>query len=268
MTVKKEIRFFEMHAELRATQGAEFALTGYAAVFNSLSREIAPGVKELIKPGAFTRVLASDPDVVCRYQHDDSRVLGRTTNGTLTLAQDEKGLSFRCPLDKNNPEHVNIHAMVGRGDVAGASFAFSLNHNDGDDEYRNGKDETGAGCIVRTIKNFSALHDVAIVVHSAYPAVDSAVSARSLAYRQQETVMSACVARARRSVYEHEHSLPVLLEKLRTVNENLKGMEQRRGKRFAEELEQARAEQQKKWDSDPEFAAWKASAEPVLWRAR
>lgn len=176
-----ETRRYTVLSELRASSGGDdMSVEGYAARFDSLSREIADGVRELIKPGAFTKVLAGNPDVLCRYQHSDDRILGRTTNGTLKLSQDDKGLRFHCQLDSKNPEHVNLHRMVARKDVQGASFAFGLNHDAGDDEFRNGKDpDTNLPCIIRSIKNFQALHDVAIVVNSCYPAVDRSVSARA-----------------------------------------------------------------------------------------
>ena len=44
------------------------------------------------EPGAFRRALAADPDVRALFNHDSNYVLGRTTNGTLRLAEDPRGL--------------------------------------------------------------------------------------------------------------------------------------------------------------------------------
>src|SRR5208337_2162203 len=100
--------------------------------------------------GAFTRVLASNPDVICNLQHDDSKILGRTTSGTLKLSQDSIGLQFRCKLDPKNTEHSNAYAAVTRGDLTGTSFAFTVAADGSDDEWTT--DSTGK--TIRSIRNF------------------------------------------------------------------------------------------------------------------
>src|ERR1039458_2309338 len=110
----QENRCFTHYAELRAATD-ELALEGYAARFNSLSRSLG-SFKEKILPGAFTRVLAGNPDVVCNLNHGmkTDMVLGRTTAGTLTLTQDDKGLHFRCQLDPAQVWHRDLQASVSR----------------------------------------------------------------------------------------------------------------------------------------------------------
>jgi len=166
---KLEVRKFNC-CELRASKG--FALEGYAARFNSPSRDLG-GFTEVILPGAFTRVLATNPDVVCNLQHDDSKILGRTTSGTLKLSQDSTGLKFRCALDPKNSDHTNAYAAVLRKDLTGTSFAFNCR---GDDEEWA---PDSKGNIIRTIRNFASLCDVAVVTHPAYSGSDNGVAARS-----------------------------------------------------------------------------------------
>ena len=48
--------------ELRSEADGKITLRGYAAVFNSLSQDLG-GFVEIIRPGAFTRTLASGADV-------------------------------------------------------------------------------------------------------------------------------------------------------------------------------------------------------------
>ena len=82
--------------EVREAEGEAMVLEGYAAVFNS-ETDLGP-FREVIKPGAFTDVLTND--VRALINHDPNLVLGRTSNGTLTLEQDERGLKYRVELGK------------------------------------------------------------------------------------------------------------------------------------------------------------------------
>jgi len=109
--------------ELRATQGDKPSLVGYAALFNSPSKDLG-GFTEVISPGAFTRALVSEQQVSCLYNHDGNRILGTTKNGTLKLSTDSKGLRFECRVNANDPEAMAIHARVVRGDADACSFAF------------------------------------------------------------------------------------------------------------------------------------------------
>src|SRR5277367_5678504 len=98
MSKQREIRYLPAR-ELRATKNADGTRTvsGYAAVFNSLSVDFG-GWQEIVAPGAFTRFLLANPDVVCLRDHDNAILLGRTASKTLTLEQDATGLRFECLL--------------------------------------------------------------------------------------------------------------------------------------------------------------------------
>jgi HK97 family phage prohead protease len=178
-------------AELRVgdSQGDEMALVGYAARFNSQSKDLG-GFRETIAPGAFTRALAMKSDVRCLFNHDANRVLGRTTAGTLTLTQDEAGLQFRCQLDPNNTEHRNLHSSVKRGDINECSFAFTPNGEQGD-HWEDRKDADGKYFISRTLKDVN-LFDVSAVTHPAYD--NTSVAARSEAVTPEiRSIMSELV---------------------------------------------------------------------------
>lgn len=153
--------------ELRAgeSQGDEMSLVGYAARFNSPSKDLG-GFRETIAPGAFTRTLASQPDVKCLFNHSADKVLGRTTSGTLQLEQDNVGLKFRCMLDPNQQSHRDLHSAVKRGDINECSFAFTPNGANGD-TWADAKDERGNWFIQRTLNDVD-LYDVSPVTHPAY----------------------------------------------------------------------------------------------------
>jgi uncharacterized protein len=162
-----------MVAELRAT-GDEFALTGYAATFNSLSKNLG-GFREKIAPGAFKRTLGSSPDVKCLFNHDPSQVLGRTKSGSLELSTDSHGLKFRCQLDKNSQAHKDIYSAVKRGDLDECSFAFTI--PTGGQTWADGIDpETDEKIGLRTILD-ADLIDVSIVTYPAYS--ETSAGARS-----------------------------------------------------------------------------------------
>lgn len=195
------------------SQGEEMVIEGYAARFGQQSKDLG-GFRETVAPGAFTKALASKPDVRCLFNHDASRVLGRTTSGTLTLAQDDKGLSFRCQLDPNQQAHRDLHAAIKRGDINECSFAFKPEGDDGDD-WQDAKDERGNWFISRTLKNVR-LFDVSAVTHPAYE--NTSVNARADEFLTPEirSIMSNLVEkRVKKSVEKRDESVQEMLDCIR-----------------------------------------------------
>jgi Escherichia/Staphylococcus phage prohead protease len=127
-------RRFVKGAEVRATKKGEGdkatpALEGYAAIFGEdyvLYESKSFKMIERVKQGAFTRALEEKQDVRCCFNHNPDNVLARTTNGTLVLDQDKKGLSYDADLDARTHIAQDVRCFVDRGDVTGCSFAFSV----------------------------------------------------------------------------------------------------------------------------------------------
>lgn len=140
---------------------------GYAAKFNERSNLIANWFYEEIAEGAFTEVLANDPDVRFLLNHDPNHVFGRTRAKTLRLSQDEIGLAFECDFPDSN-QAADIVESIRRGDINQCSFAFRIAPVDGDSWFENEKDE-----LIRTIKKISQLSDVCLAT---YPAYDSTIA--------------------------------------------------------------------------------------------
>ena len=154
--------------ELRAesVDGEAPRITGYAAVFNELSADLG-GFREKIRPGAFKETIAAD-DIRALWNHDPNFVLGRTTNGTLKLEEDQRGLR----IDIKPPDTQwarDAMTTIGRGDVDQMSFGFETR----DDRWTQAEGETQRELIS------VGLFDVSPVTYSAYP--QTSAEARSMA---------------------------------------------------------------------------------------
>src|SRR5665811_1088812 len=76
--------------------GGEPHLVGHAAVFNTETTIAGLFVERLAK-GCFANTLMRD-NIAALFNHNADYLLGRTASGTLTLAEDAKGLWFDLAL--------------------------------------------------------------------------------------------------------------------------------------------------------------------------
>jgi len=159
------------NAELRMDMKTGKAqIRGYAAVFDSDSELLMGSFVERIDKTAFNE--ADMSDVRALFNHDPNFVLGRTTNNTLQLEIDERGLRYTItPPDTQLVRDLVIEPMK-RGDVSQSSFGFTLM----DDEW----DESGE-YPVRTLKRIGEVFDISPVTFPAY--VQTEASARSIEKR-------------------------------------------------------------------------------------
>lgn len=144
--------------------GKAATLSGHAAVFGALSEDLG-GFREQIAPGAFADVIKNKDDVRALFNHDTNFVIGRTTSGTLRLAEDTRGLAFSIDLPPNKTVRDLVVAPIERGDISQMSFQFRAI------DQAWGK---GGGGVVRTLKKVRLL-DVSPVTFPAYPQTDVAV---------------------------------------------------------------------------------------------
>ena len=175
-TNKPERRAFVLDVcriEQRSDNGPA-KIIGHAAVFNSLSEDLG-GFREMIKPGAFTRAVKED-DVRALFNHNPDHILGRNTAGTLTLAEDERGLLIEItPPDTQIARDLLV--SMERGDITQMSFGFRTRAGG----YSWGEDENGN--YIRTLTDLK-LYDVSPVTYPAYAETDVAV--RSLTEHKQQ----------------------------------------------------------------------------------
>ena len=181
MTDHLERRVLTQAVELRTTENAAPRLGGYAALFNT-ETEIAGMFRERIAPGAFADAIGRD-DVRALFNHDPNFVLGRTTNQTLTIREDARGLAYDVtPPDTQWARDLMV--SVGRGDITQSSFGFTVDEDQWDRPAARGE------LPVRTILR-AKLFDVSAVAFPAY--AQTSVAVRSQVQAMTEPAAAALI---------------------------------------------------------------------------
>ncbi len=163
--MSQQIERRTVRTEVRAKQSGR--LEGHAALFEELSVDLG-GFREKIAPGAFADTIKGG-DIRALFNHDSNLILGRTTNGTLKLEEDRKGLHFSLKPAATQAGHDAIE-LVRRGDVTGCSFGFVVL----DEEWQNGSNGQPD---IRTLRKVE-LHEISPVC--SWPAYEAtAVAVRS-----------------------------------------------------------------------------------------
>ncbi|WGM09191.1 HK97 family phage prohead protease (plasmid) [Arsenophonus nasoniae] len=144
-------------------------LTGYAVKWHSLSGLMGNSFRERFAPYAFRNSLNKDSDVLALWEHDPKSLLGRTTSGTLTLNEDDTGLSFSLNLP-DTQLGKDVLKMVERGDIQGMSFGFCAIEDNWD---------TSTEPYVRTV-NRAELKEITITSQPVYSESTIEIAKRSL----------------------------------------------------------------------------------------
>ena len=168
----KEVRTFNVeNLELRVDIDNK-TVVGYGAVFGSLSNDLG-GFREVIDPKAFEGRLEDDVRFLINH---DGLPLARTTNKTLRLSIDEKGLRYEATMPDTTLSN-DLMELLKNGTVSQSSFAFIVE----DDSW-----EVKDGVNIRTINKVSRLFDVSAVTYPAYEEASSSVALRSLEEWKEE----------------------------------------------------------------------------------
>jgi hypothetical protein len=112
-------------AGLSDDSSAGLRATGYAIVFDS-ETVIADEFRELVRPEAVTRHLATGPDIKVCWNHEPDNVLGTTRSGTARLTVDARGVRFDAELDPDDPTAQAARQKLVRGKITGSSFTFRV----------------------------------------------------------------------------------------------------------------------------------------------
>lgn len=176
---KLELRFGEkMNVENVENEGKEekqLKIEGYVNITNTpsdviLSEDGEP-FTEKIEKGAFKKALDQQQnDINLLFEHDKAMILASTKNGSLELAEDEKGLFIKATLLKSKlSEH--IYELISKNFLEGMSFGFICKEAEMD------TDENGN--VQRVVKNLQLI-EVSIVQQPAYN--DTTLSTRSKSF--------------------------------------------------------------------------------------
>jgi HK97 family phage prohead protease len=204
--VVKELR-------VKTEDNAEPVITGYAAVFNSMSETLCDWwygeFKEMVMPGAFAETILND-DIRALWNHDPNYVLGRNKANTLTLEEDEKGLKIEItPPDTQWARDLMVNMK--RGDVDQMSFGFIVLTEDW---------KLIDGDEVRQLIKVQ-LFDVSPVTYPAY--TESSVSVRSAGQEPDVELdqLARVVARHRRGLELKDTDQEVIRSSIEVLNKLL-----------------------------------------------
>ncbi|WP_430815201.1 HK97 family phage prohead protease [Carboxylicivirga sp. RSCT41] len=136
----------------------------YASVYNQKSKPFFckhtnKNIVEVMVDGAFDDVL-KNPELDCKATvfHDKTKIIGRTSAGTLTLSSDDYGLLARVRMG-NTQLHQDTIEQIERGDLFECSFIAPTN----DYDYKIEDNQT-----VRYVNSVQHLTDVSIVDEGQY----------------------------------------------------------------------------------------------------
>jgi HK97 family phage prohead protease len=167
ITIRASVRGLDASEQRAADAGEQsYLISGYAAVFDSDSELIGGVFTERIKRGAFRKAIAANPDVRLMINHEGV-ALARTTNGTLRLKEDGKGLLFSADLNPTVQLSRDLYELVKRGDMDQMSFAFTVQS----DDWVTCNCTRNCDCVwERTITEIGSLFEVSVVTFPAYGA--------------------------------------------------------------------------------------------------
>ena len=158
---------------LKAAEGEDGKIRGRAIVFDSPSVDFG-GWREIIDPEA----LELDEDLYLDFDHDSARILGRASNGTLSVEVGPEGLDFEAEPPKTTWA-ADVAEMLRGGYVRGCSFAFRCL----DDDVQRVEGE-----LVRVVKR-AHVYALTVTGVPAYPATTAKVRDRMKAAGDAEANM-------------------------------------------------------------------------------
>lgn len=152
-------------AEVRASGAGQdyYTVRGHAAVF-AKTTELFPGFTEEVAPGAFKRVLSSNPDVFLLVAHDLSRPLARTMAGSLELSEDPTGLRVWARVHTKASYAEDAKQALENRLMDQMSFGFTI--------AKQTLTEDEDGNLHRVILEIDQLWDTTICALGAYPTTD------------------------------------------------------------------------------------------------
>lgn len=167
--MKTEIRAFnfDVHAEENEEHG--HFLSGRPIVFNQRTNLWNPKVgnyAEVIDQGALDEADLKDVRFLINHNTDMiplARSRNNNENSTMQMIVDEDGLGIRVDLDiENNADAKSLYSAVGRGDISGMSFMFTVDKDSWED--------ANTELPVRHVRSIKRVLEVSAVTFPAYSA--------------------------------------------------------------------------------------------------
>lgn len=90
--------------------------------------------KESVSPGAFDKTLSKNPDVAFLVNHRGV-TMARTTNGSLELEADQKGLRSVAYLNPKRNDVKDLILAIEDKDITEMSFAFLIDEGEWNEDY-------------------------------------------------------------------------------------------------------------------------------------
>ena len=168
----KEIRAFNF--EVRAEENDEHGhfLSGRPIVFGQ--RTDIGWYDEVIERGALDTTDLKDVRFLVNHNTDMiplARSRNNNENSTMQLTVDDDGMGIRVDLDtENNADARSLYSAVGRGDISGMSFMFTVDKDSWDD--------VNTDHPTRHIRSIQNVLEVSAVTFPAYTA--TSIQARGL----------------------------------------------------------------------------------------
>jgi uncharacterized protein len=169
----RELRRVGIAPKVATREGKTDVIQGYGAVYYDPADEgseyrLWSDMAERIRPGAFDRAVRED-DVRGLFNHESSEILGRTTNNTLVLSVDSKGLRYEITPPDTQAGRDAV-TLLRRGDVDGSSFQFEPLRVTWEEQKR----ADGSMVYIRWLEDVK-LYDVGPVTFPAYQSATSGV---------------------------------------------------------------------------------------------
>lgn len=171
-----ELRNIDVELQGTDSETGELLVSGYVNRTDEWSKPLGREKRfiERIKPQTFTRALQKGNEINFLAEHDNSKILASTKNGSLSLREDEIGLYMEARISATS-WGKDYHQLISDGLVTNMSFGMQVVN----DRWEKRSD----GMYERTI-NELYLSEVSVVRNPAY--AQSSIQARSLDVKSED----------------------------------------------------------------------------------
>lgn len=205
--MNKEIRAFNFEVRAEENEQHGHFLSGRPIVYNS--RTDLGWYDEIIEGGALDQTDLRDVRFLVNHNTDMiplARSRNNNDNSTMQMTVDDDGMGIRVDLDiDNNADARSLYSAVGRGDITGMSFMFSVDKDSWDD--------LESEHPTRHIRSIGRVFEVSAVTFPAYAA--TSIQARDLSDALDSARASLDSAKAKaRKIERRKQKIKILTEVL------------------------------------------------------